>query len=94
MSLKQWIHCECAAGGSLITMIDPKLLNEDRDDFLSFKAQCFSRVMELALSCTAETPQVRSNMTEVAGRLKKIRKQFLISIEISSASKLETKDSL
>lgn len=33
------------------------------------------------------------HMTEVAARLKKIRKQFLTSIKVSSDSKMETKDS-
>ncbi|KAJ8445341.1 hypothetical protein Cgig2_010699 [Carnegiea gigantea] len=93
MSLKQWIHRECAAGGSLITVIDPKLLNDDRDDFLSSKEQCFSCVMELALSCTTETTQDRGNMIELAAKLKKIRKQFLTSIELSLPNNMETEDS-
>lgn len=93
MSLKLCIHRECAAGCSLIIVIDPKLLNDDRDDFLSSKVQCFSCVMELALSCTAERPQDWSNMIEMAARLKKIRKQLLTSIEVSFPNKMETKDS-
>ncbi|KAJ8443081.1 hypothetical protein Cgig2_004286 [Carnegiea gigantea] len=32
MSLKHWIHDECCGGGSLINVIDPKLLNEDGVD--------------------------------------------------------------
>ena len=48
--------------------------------------------MELTLSCTVDTPQDQSNTIEMAARLKKIRKQFLTSIEVSLANKMETKD--
>jgi len=49
--------------------------------------------MKLALSCTVETPQDQCNMIDVAARLKKTSKQFLTSIEVSLANKMETKDS-
>ncbi|KAJ8445340.1 hypothetical protein Cgig2_010698 [Carnegiea gigantea] len=42
VSLKHWIHDECCGGGSLINVIDPKLLNEDGGDWSIFKEQCFS----------------------------------------------------
>ncbi|KAJ8422076.1 hypothetical protein Cgig2_010856 [Carnegiea gigantea] len=83
MSLKHWIHDECCGDGSLINVIDPKLLNEDGIDWSTFKEQCFSWVMELALSCTEEVPPNRNNMIEVAARLKNIRKQFLASIKVT-----------
>ena len=83
MSLKHWIHDECCGGGSLINVIDPKLLNDDGVDWSTFKEQCFSWVMELALSCTENVPSNRNNMIEVAARLKNIRKQFLASIKVT-----------
>ncbi|KAJ8445345.1 hypothetical protein Cgig2_010703 [Carnegiea gigantea] len=82
MSLKHWIHDECCGGGSLINVIDPKLLNEDGGDLFTFKEQCFSWATELALSCTEEVPHNRNNMIEVAARLKNIRKQFVASIKV------------
>lgn len=81
MSLKHWMHDECCGGGSLSNVIDPKLMNEDGGDWSTFKEQCFSWVMELALSCTEEMAHNRNNMIEVTARLKKIRKQFLASIK-------------
>ncbi|KAJ8421287.1 hypothetical protein Cgig2_006537 [Carnegiea gigantea] len=82
MSLKHWIHDECHGGGSFINVIDPKLLNEDGGDWSTFKEQCFSWVMELALSCTEEVPHNRNNMIEVVARLMNIRKQLLASIKV------------
>ncbi|KAJ8446127.1 hypothetical protein Cgig2_000924 [Carnegiea gigantea] len=42
ISLKHWIHYECCGGGSLINLIDPKLLNEGGGEWSTFKEQCFS----------------------------------------------------
>ncbi|XP_059637233.1 probable LRR receptor-like serine/threonine-protein kinase At3g47570 [Cornus florida] len=74
LSLKSWVKKSLPNG--IIKVIDSNLLRPEEEDF-NAKAECVSSIMELALNCSAESPQERMNMGDVLAALKKIRLWFL-----------------
>jgi len=57
-------------------IIDDTLLEPKEIDFKK-KLHCVSSILELALNCTAESPNERPNMKDVLANIKKIKHEFL-----------------
>ncbi|KAM3362059.1 hypothetical protein P3S68_016913 [Capsicum galapagoense] len=57
-------------------IIDDTLLEPEDIDFEK-KLHCVSSILELALNCTAESPNERPNMKDVLANIKKIKREFL-----------------
>ncbi|KAL0398448.1 UNVERIFIED_CONTAM: putative LRR receptor-like serine/threonine-protein kinase [Sesamum radiatum] len=80
-SLRDWINE--AYPHSVSHLIDATLLDPEEK---SFDIDCISRIMKLALDCSAELPTERTNMKDALATLHKIRNQFLSSRMTSSSS--------
>lgn len=74
LSLKSWVSNQLP--NTVNQVIDAKLIRPEEKG-LTAKLQCVSSIVELALNCSADLPEERSNMTDVLTSLKKIRLQFL-----------------
>lgn len=74
MSLRQWVkeslHC------AVIDVIDANMLRRD-DEHFTVKEHCIKSIMELAVSCCAESPEERVDVKDVLTTLTKIRVEFL-----------------
>ncbi|XP_058199767.1 receptor kinase-like protein Xa21 isoform X2 [Rhododendron vialii] len=74
MSLRQWVkeslHC------AVIDVIDANMLRRG-DEHFTVKEHCVKSIMELAVSCCAESPEQRVNVKDVLTTLTKIRVEFL-----------------
>lgn len=57
-------------------IIDDTLLQPEEIDF-DKKLSCLTSILELALNCTAESPNERLNMKDVLANIKKIKDEFL-----------------
>ncbi|KAK4399253.1 putative LRR receptor-like serine/threonine-protein kinase [Sesamum angolense] len=84
LSLIDWIND--ANAHSLSRLIDATLL--DPEESFDKNVDCISRIMKLALDCTAELPTERTSMKDALATLQKIRNQFFSSRMTSSSSKL------
>ena len=71
LTLKNWVE---SLASSVIEFVDTNQLNKE-DEHFTIKEEC---IMELALKCTAESPDERINMRDVVPRLKKIRIKLLM----------------
>ncbi|KAL0442630.1 UNVERIFIED_CONTAM: putative LRR receptor-like serine/threonine-protein kinase [Sesamum latifolium] len=83
LSLRDWINE--AYPLSLSHLIDATLLDPEEKSF-DKNVDCISRIMKLALDCSAEVPTERTNMKDALATLQKIRNQFFSSRMASSSS--------
>ncbi|KAH7571948.1 hypothetical protein JRO89_XS04G0172300 [Xanthoceras sorbifolium] len=75
MSLKWWV--KEALPDSVTEIADANLLGEEN---LSAKVDCISSTLQLAVSCSEELSERRMDITNVLGKLQKIRKEFEKSV--------------
>ncbi|KAH7837316.1 hypothetical protein Vadar_012482 [Vaccinium darrowii] len=73
-SLKQWVKESLPC--SVIEVIDPNMLRRE-DEHFTVKEHCIKSIMELAISCCAESQDERVNMKDVHTTLTKIKVEFL-----------------
>ncbi|KAJ4718846.1 Receptor-like protein kinase [Melia azedarach] len=78
MSLKNWV--KDLLQSSVIELVDKSLLRRD-DEHFAAKEQCVSSVLNLAIACTAESPENRVNAKDIVTGLFKIRGALLGTIE-------------
>ncbi|PIN07152.1 Serine/threonine protein kinase [Handroanthus impetiginosus] len=76
LSLKDWVKDSLQS--DITRLIDPNLLTYEEENF-DEKVQCLLLIMELALKCTEELPDLRISMKDALTVLKKIKHQFLTS---------------
>ncbi|KAH6756948.1 hypothetical protein C2S53_012352 [Perilla frutescens var. hirtella] len=76
LSLKKWVMDSLPS--QITQVIDCNLLMQKEEDF-DAKVQCLISVMELALKCTHELPEMRICMKDAAAAVNKIKLQFLAS---------------
>ncbi|TYJ36524.1 hypothetical protein E1A91_A05G312400v1 [Gossypium mustelinum] len=74
MSMKHWV--KTSLGNGIIGVGDSGLVQED-DKYFVVKANCISSIMKLALDCSAELPEDRTDMENVLSMLKNIRRKYL-----------------
>lgn len=74
-SLKQWVMDSLPS--QITQVIDSNLLMKEGS--FDAKVQCMISIMELALKCTQEFPDMRISMEDATAELKKIKLQFLAS---------------
>ncbi|KAK9989804.1 hypothetical protein SO802_030043 [Lithocarpus litseifolius] len=74
MNLKDWVKQSIPL--SVIEVIDANLLKRDEENF-NAKLDCMLSVMQLAMDCSTEAPEERSNMKDVVTILKNIKLKFL-----------------
>ncbi|XP_024043183.1 LRR receptor-like serine/threonine-protein kinase FLS2 [Citrus clementina] len=73
MSLRKWVKESLPHG--LTEVVDANLVREEQA--FSAKMDCILSIMDLALDCCMESPDMRINMTDAAAKLKKIKVKFL-----------------
>ncbi|KAK9204109.1 hypothetical protein WN943_014367 [Citrus x changshan-huyou] len=73
MSLRRWVKESLPDG--LTEVVDANLVREEQA--FSAKMDCILSIMDLALDCCMESPDMRINMTDAAAKLKKIKVKFL-----------------
>ncbi|KAK8992473.1 hypothetical protein V6N11_048554 [Hibiscus sabdariffa] len=73
MSLKDFV--KESSFDSLTKVIDVTILQEG-DVHFTAKTNCIWSVLELALDCSAESPDRRRNMVDVVAELKKIKTRY------------------
>ncbi|PIM97713.1 Serine/threonine protein kinase [Handroanthus impetiginosus] len=76
LSLKDWVKGSLQS--DITQVMDPNLLTHEEENF-DTKVQCLLFIMELALKCTEELPDLRISMKDAVTMLKKIKYQFLTS---------------
>ncbi|CDP11244.1 unnamed protein product [Coffea canephora] len=74
MTLRHWIKSSFPS--AIMQIADSNLLKPE-EKYLDAKEECLSSIMELALDCTATSPDARIDMQDVLSALKKVRIQFL-----------------
>ena len=74
MSLKGWVRQSLPY--SVIEVIDSNLLKRGEKNF-DAKLDCMLSIMQLAMACSIEAPEERSNMRDVVTTLKNIKLKFL-----------------
>ncbi|KAI7999926.1 putative LRR receptor-like serine/threonine-protein kinase [Camellia lanceoleosa] len=75
MTMKRWIRESLP--NAISHVIDANLLKPEEEHFTAVVMQCVSSIMELALSCSAESSEERMNMKVVLATLKKIKLWYL-----------------
>ncbi|XVF18708.1 hypothetical protein REPUB_Repub11eG0045900 [Reevesia pubescens] len=78
MTMRDWVQMSLSRG--MIDIVDANLLTRE-DEYFIVKENCISSIMDLALNCSAELPEERKDMKDVAATLKKIKRKFLNNIE-------------
>ncbi|GAY51519.1 hypothetical protein CUMW_134770 [Citrus unshiu] len=73
MSLRRWVKEYLPHG--LTEVVDANLVREEQA--FSAKMDCILSIMDLAMDCCMESPDIRINMTDAAAKLKKIKVKFL-----------------
>ncbi|XP_019250995.1 PREDICTED: receptor kinase-like protein Xa21 [Nicotiana attenuata] len=74
LSMRSWVCNSLPVAPEDI--IDVSLLESEKNGFKK-KLHCVSAILELALNCTAESPNERWNMKDVLANIKKIKLAFL-----------------
>ena len=74
MNLKGWVKQSLPL--SVIEVIDANLLKRGEENF-NAKLDCMLSIMQLAMGCSIEAPEERSNMRDVVTALKNIKLNFL-----------------
>ncbi|KAH9778900.1 protein kinase domain-containing protein [Citrus sinensis] len=72
-SLRTWVKESLPHG--LSEVVDANLVREEQA--FSAKMDCILSIMDLALDCCMESPDMRINMTDAAAKLKRIKVKFL-----------------
>ncbi|KAH7844351.1 hypothetical protein Vadar_027125 [Vaccinium darrowii] len=80
LSLKSWVSESIV--NDVIQAIDSNLVRQE-EGHVTVKVKCVSSIYELALKCSAESPEERINMKDVLVLLKKIRLEFLANLSCS-----------
>ncbi|WCJ36411.1 Leucine-rich receptor-like protein kinase family protein [Euphorbia peplus] len=78
MSLRQWVLESLPSHVDRVA--DPSLLNNEEQHFNAAKLECLANIMTLAISCSAQSPLQRYDMSDVLGIFNLIHNQFLKSI--------------
>ena len=78
MSLKHWVKESLPY--TIIEVIDGNVLSRD-DAHFSVKEHYMKSIMELAISCCAESPEERINIKDVVATLKKVKVEFQTNIQ-------------
>ncbi|CAL5410198.1 unnamed protein product [Camellia sinensis] len=71
MTMKHWIRDSLP--NAISHVIDANLLKLEKEHLTVVVLQCVSSIMELALSCSAESSEERMNMKDVLATLKKVK---------------------
>ncbi|PIN14617.1 Serine/threonine protein kinase [Handroanthus impetiginosus] len=74
LSLKDWVKDSLPS--DITRVIDLNLLTQEEGNF-DVKVQCLFLILELALKCTEELPDLRISMKDAVTTLNKIKHQFL-----------------
>ena len=74
MSLKGWV--KQALHDLVIEDINANLLKRGEENF-NAKLDCMLSILKLAMACSTEAPEERSNMRDVVTTLKNIKLKFL-----------------
>ncbi|PSS02999.1 Receptor-like protein kinase [Actinidia chinensis var. chinensis] len=77
MSLKQWVNNSLHQAS--VEVIDADILTNNDEHFV-IKEQCIKFIMELALSCCADSPEERVDLENIIVTLEKIKFEFLSKI--------------
>ncbi|GMI90201.1 hypothetical protein like AT3G47570 [Hibiscus trionum] len=77
MSMKHWVKMSVSDG---INGVGDSSIVQEEDQYFVVKANCISSIMELALNCSAELPEDRMDMKNVASKLKNIKRNLLNNI--------------
>ncbi|KAK8677335.1 hypothetical protein V6N13_142880 [Hibiscus sabdariffa] len=77
MSLKHWVQVSLSNG--IVGAGDSSLVQED-DKYFVVKANCISSVIRLALDCSAELPEDRTDMKNVISMLSNIKRKYLTDV--------------
>ncbi|KAH7837778.1 hypothetical protein Vadar_017892 [Vaccinium darrowii] len=77
LSLKHWVSE--ALQNDVIQVIDSSLVRKEEEQFAA-KVSCISSIFELALNCSAESPEKRINIRDALALLMKIRLKFLANL--------------
>lgn len=80
ITLQSWV--KESLPDRVIDVIDSNLVAPNEEIF-SDKMKCLSSIMELALSCSVNSPSQRINMKDVLVALQKIKRQFLQTNNVS-----------
>ncbi|CAL5342987.1 unnamed protein product [Camellia sinensis] len=75
MTMKRWI--KESLPNAISHVIDASLIKPEEEHLTAVILQCVSSIMELALSCSAESSEERMNMKDVLATLKKVKLQYL-----------------
>ncbi|CAL5412546.1 unnamed protein product [Camellia sinensis] len=75
MTMTRWI--KKSLPNAISNVIDANLLKPKEEYLKAVVLQCISSIMELALSCSAESPDERINMKDVLVTLKKVKLWYL-----------------
>lgn len=75
LSLRRWIKDSIPT--EITRVVDSNLVGEEGD--FDAKMECVLSVMEVALKCSEELPEMRMSMKDAAAALNKIKLQFLAS---------------
>ncbi|KAH7846894.1 hypothetical protein Vadar_019390 [Vaccinium darrowii] len=78
LSLSRWVSEALVKG--VTQAIDSRLIRKDEEHFFA-KVSCVSSIFELALNCTAESPENRINIKHALALLQKIRLKFLAKLQ-------------
>ncbi|CAL5410175.1 unnamed protein product [Camellia sinensis] len=75
MTIKRWM--KESLPNAISQVIDANLLKPEEEYLKVVVLQCVSSIMELALSCSVESPNDRINMKDILATLKKIKLWYL-----------------
>ncbi|CAL5410810.1 unnamed protein product [Camellia sinensis] len=75
MTMKHWVRESLP--NAISHVIDANLLKPEEEHLTAVVLQCVSSIMELALSCSAESSEERMNMKDVLATLKKVKLWYL-----------------
>ncbi|KAI8000740.1 putative LRR receptor-like serine/threonine-protein kinase [Camellia lanceoleosa] len=75
MTMKRWVRESLP--NAISHVIDANLLKLEDEHLTAVVLQCVSSIMELALSCSAESSEERMNMKDVLATLKKVKLWYL-----------------
>ncbi|CAL5409404.1 unnamed protein product [Camellia sinensis] len=81
MTMKCWM--KESLPNAISHVIDANLLKPEEEHIKAVVLQCVSSIMELALSCSTESPDERINMKDVLVALKKVKLWYLANCERS-----------
>ncbi|PRQ19089.1 hypothetical protein RchiOBHm_Chr7g0213281 [Rosa chinensis] len=81
MSLKQWVASSLSSPDATVEVVDANLLGKQEDVSFISKRVCLSSIMELAVACSAESPEERMNMQDALVTLNKIKVKLLEDVE-------------